>query len=125
MKKFEETIYLPLILGECLRHSPGLKLLGIVSNHNVSALAIEFYRGQNFFMMYSFPVVGDAEIDFWYDDEIEDLKDYLINDLRDAHDFEEAQDFLPGLKRVLSAVNSCDSTSPPLALGDGLEFLRG
>lgn len=123
MKRYEATIHIPQVIGDALLHSRSLELIGTIGTFHDSALVLHFYRGRNFFIMLSVSAHDEEmDIDVWFDDEIEDLKDYLVNELRDTIDFEEAHIFIPDIQKILTEVNRIDPNQPPLSLGDGSEI---
>jgi len=122
MKRYEATIHIPQVMRDALQNSRSLELLGTIGTFQESALVLHFYRGRNFFIMLSASVHEETGIDVWFDDEIEDLKDYLVNELRSSIDFEEAHIFIPDIQKILTEVNRIDPNQPPLSLGDGSEI---
>ncbi len=124
MKRHSE-VYLPRPLLQVFDTSKNLRLLG--SYGHETAMTCVLYRGQGFFLMLNIPHADldqEVSMEFWYDDEIEDLKDGLISELQDIRMLgSEGEIVEQQLKIILRRVNQADTTALPQQLERGIELL--
>jgi len=83
MRRYDEEVYLPREVLPVLIGSPFLSLMGKL--FDTPALSGSLYKGNGFFLLVCTPYSGDPSFEIFYEDEIEDLKDFLISELQDTH----------------------------------------
>lgn len=100
MRRYEETLFLPSFLCEILRESPQMAEIGGVKTWG------KLFRTGGFFVL-----IENEEVDIWHKDELEDLKDRIVGELRDAVEGQEevpeafTGEEVPAFQKILGELN--------------------